>query len=859
MNSLKGHNGDIYAVCIYKDKIVSAGHDKSIRVWNSLTGSLIYKIDYAHSHVIRALDIYSGPSVQYPCIITGSWDTTCKVFNLLTGKSVYTLAGHTNRVKCVYAVSTHEAHESPYCYSGADDGTIICWNIALGVSQYVLNGHSRHILALDACITPILKTHHTTPFPISFSENGFVTDLQAIDSHHNSELDLSNQISILASGSSDRTIILWEMKSGKQIRTIDSHTRDVVSLVFTLISDSTNYSNKCGQLLRYICSGSSDGVILVHNVDKGTLVYALEGHTSLVSKLCLSCRNILERNTAKSQISSKFPYLLSVCNEGIIRCWDLDTGKEDKIIGKVTSTGELVDRNSQLQGCILHSINIEIIYRSIENKTQLSPKKISKNPITKVIQNERPSSRPGSVEKMAGEVIVVSGEDSLLFMISMEKILNTSQQINSNVYSTSNKSGLDKMLGEIALQSSNTNLSKSNRVFDGDEISIMTTDTSLRQEAQLKIENNSNNNNRSRSNNKNKNSLYGLDHKNNKMSSMFNSKSSSKLVSNLTNDIINSKKINNDNKISNEEINDDVNEFIDSDTRLYEYFKLEDEDINNSRKTISVRVNSPNSLNICEQQDSPSSIGKKVTNLLSNLQQPEPSPFTKYMNDNEIVVSNTPIRGSKKNYNIKDNPSNIEDLRRDTYRNADLNSSQLNQNGMTTSAMLSTIHNNKHESYYRSSHSFDKSNALSHNSNGEINNVSNFKYAEPIQINQLFQLFQTNTGGQRNLKVNSNIHKSNQISQLVNKVNAKNNLGKTNVVNQQLVYSDSSNNMNKSSLKNSNNLKSKIISTGLDIPNLLTRKYYNHNKAQKKGNVATNRAVSIKGLTGNQFKNKIMI
>lgn len=157
MNSLKGHTGDVYAVSIYRDKIVSAGHDKSIRVWNSLTGALIYKIDYAHSHVIRALDIYSGPATEFPCIISGSWDTTCKVFNLLTGKTVYTLAGHTNRVKCVYAVSMHEAHESPFCYSGADDGTIICWNIALGVSQYVLNGHSRHILALDACITPILK------------------------------------------------------------------------------------------------------------------------------------------------------------------------------------------------------------------------------------------------------------------------------------------------------------------------------------------------------------------------------------------------------------------------------------------------------------------------------------------------------------------------------------------------------------------------------------------------------------------------------------------------------------------------------------------------------------------------------
>lgn len=625
-------------------------------------------------------------------------------------------------------------------------------------------------------------------------------------------------MSILASGSSDRTIIIWEMKSGKQIRTIDSHNREVVSLVFTFISDPSSHSNRGCRLIRYLCSGNAIGDILVHNIDNGMLIYSLEGHTASVSNLSLSCRNCLERSTAKNQITSKFPYLLSVCNEGIIYCWDLETGKEDKIIGKVTSKGELVDRNSPLQGCILHSINIEIIYRTIEKKN-ISTKTLSKNPLSKVIQSERPPSRPGSMERLAGEIIVISGDDSLLFMISMEKILITSVQVYPTAISSRNRSNLDKMLSEVASQSSDPKSKLINSIVNNDEISIITVDTQLRQVPQLTI---ADSNHKSK-NLKNKNSLYRLDQKNNSMSKLFNAKSSSKLVSNITNDINNANNLNKGNIDLNNRIT--VNN-----TSLDDYFKLKD-NTKNIENSISISINSPNGFEK-HRQDSPSSLGKTVDNFLSNLPQPEPSPFTKYMNDNEIV-RNTSSRGSQR----------------------DISPLKHNMNGLTNSTILSTIHNNNHESYYRSSHTFDKSkntNSISQNSNNEIDHISKFGFSLP-NPKQIDQLNQQGVNSPKKFKLNSNIHHSNQI---VNKINKNNNFCKTNVINfdQHLSYSESMNNLKKNPNQINNSLQAKIISSGFDIPNLLTRKYYNHNRLQQKGNISNKASSSFNGgLTGNSY------
>ena len=104
---------------------------------------------------------------------------------------------------------------------------------------------------------------------------------------------------LLASGSEDRTIKLWNLATGKQIRTLAGHS-DYVRTV-AISSD--------GQTL---VSGSDDKIIKLWNLNAGQEIRTLFGHSGYV------------RSVAISQDSQT---LASGGDDKIIRLWKLQTGE----------------------------------------------------------------------------------------------------------------------------------------------------------------------------------------------------------------------------------------------------------------------------------------------------------------------------------------------------------------------------------------------------------------------------------------------------------------------------------------------------------------------------------------------------
>jgi WD40 repeat protein len=79
----------------------------------------------------------------------------------------------------------------------------------------------------------------------------------------------------LASGSYDKTIKLWEVASGREVRTLSGHTWDVTSVAFS----------PDGRLL---ASGSYDNTIKLWDVASGREVRTLSGHTEGVTSVAFS-------------------------------------------------------------------------------------------------------------------------------------------------------------------------------------------------------------------------------------------------------------------------------------------------------------------------------------------------------------------------------------------------------------------------------------------------------------------------------------------------------------------------------------------------------------------------------------------
>ena len=72
----------------------------------------------------------------------------------------------------------------------------------------------------------------------------------------------------LASGSGDKSIKIWNIDSGKCIRTLNGHDSPIFSLQLLL-------NNK-------LASGSADHSIKIWNLDSGECIRTLNGHTNNV-------------------------------------------------------------------------------------------------------------------------------------------------------------------------------------------------------------------------------------------------------------------------------------------------------------------------------------------------------------------------------------------------------------------------------------------------------------------------------------------------------------------------------------------------------------------------------------------------
>lgn len=117
-------------------------------------------------------------------------------------------------------------------------------------------------------------------------------------------LAVSPDSSILASGGSDNNLILWDLKTGRRVRTIPAHKAAVNSIAF---------SND-GQT---IASGSDDKTVRLWNVTTGSRLLTLIGHAGAVNAIALS----RDGQTLASGGEDK-----------TVRLWNLGTGEVRRII-----------------------------------------------------------------------------------------------------------------------------------------------------------------------------------------------------------------------------------------------------------------------------------------------------------------------------------------------------------------------------------------------------------------------------------------------------------------------------------------------------------------------------------------------
>lgn len=273
IRTLTGHTMGVKSLVFDDQKLITGGLDCTIKVWNWRTGECISSYT-GHREGVISVDFLDK------VIVSGSADKTIKVWHVDT-RTCYTLRGHSDWVTCV---KIHP--KSRTLFSASDDSTVRMWDLEtnkfIGTYGGVENGgHTAQV----QCVIPFtytedLVTDVTNSQKVSKavnensrsnSEIAVVDSDEDNDDNENDDQNTSddsdtefekfvktrrNLPTHLLTASLDNTIKLWDVKTGKCIRTQFGHIEGVWSIAadtFRIVSGAHDKSIKVWDLQNGQC------------------------------------------------------------------------------------------------------------------------------------------------------------------------------------------------------------------------------------------------------------------------------------------------------------------------------------------------------------------------------------------------------------------------------------------------------------------------------------------------------------------------------------------------------------------------------------------------------------------------------
>lgn len=283
-----------------------------------------------HTNAVSSIDVSSDGRL----IASGSIDHSVRLWETQIGKTVRILNGHKTEV---YAVAF--SPDNQMLASSSYDGNVILWNVKSGKilrtlkikewsvaiafspdsQQLAVGSQDRNVIVFDVQNGNILRTLETRfgVYSLAFSPDGryLAADVFAI--------------------------MLWDLKTGKVVKTLEGHQNSVRDLAFS--NDN-----------RFLASASSDKTARIWNVETGETVKILETKTPITVNYSPQPLNWKMPVTAVA--FSPDGKILAVATGRAVHLWEVSTGKMVRTLEghsqSVTSVAFLHDSRTLASGSL---------------------------------------------------------------------------------------------------------------------------------------------------------------------------------------------------------------------------------------------------------------------------------------------------------------------------------------------------------------------------------------------------------------------------------------------------------------------------------------------------------------------------
>ena len=223
-HTLTGHNSRIYSVAFSPDglTLASGSENGRIRFWNVTTGQYRVTLE-GHSRSVGSVAF--SPDGQ--TLASGSSDRTIRLWNSTTGQYRVTLEGHSESINSV-AFSP----DGQTLASGSSDRTIRLWSATTGFHKQTLTGHTREVYDIS-----FIEGGKTLA---SRGGNNTIRLWDAATGQHKDTVTLNNFRYVLIgpdrrmlAGLSGSGLFLWDIATESEIAALTNHAVNIYSLKFS--------------------------------------------------------------------------------------------------------------------------------------------------------------------------------------------------------------------------------------------------------------------------------------------------------------------------------------------------------------------------------------------------------------------------------------------------------------------------------------------------------------------------------------------------------------------------------------------------------------------------------------------------